>query len=421
MKNFYFHLIFSILMLCVLPGSAQVPVYNSLPSAAATIYLDFDGHLVSGTSWNMNGAFQCAPSNLSDDKIREVFNRVAEDYRPFNVNITTDSAKYQQAPAFQRMRVVLTISSQWYGSAGGVSYVGSFNWGDNTPSFVFTALLNYNAKNIAEATAHEIGHTLGLRHQAAYDGNCIKTAEYNAGIGSGEIGWAPIMGVGYYRNFTLWNNGANPYGCTNYQDDLGIITGPANGFGFRPDDHSNQTDQTATATQFINNQFNLSGVIEKISDRDVFRFALPVPGNFHVDALPYNIGSGNLGSNLDMQVELINSSNEVIGIYNPDLLLSSQIDTMLNAGTYFIRVEGKGNQYAPEYASLGSYNLNAVYQPSVVLPVHRIELNGSSENNRHSFNWIIEADEAVAQQVLEVADNGTDFRPTAALTPATRS
>ena len=41
------------------------------------------------------------------------------------------------------------------------------------------------------------------------------------GLGSGEIGWAPIMGVGYYKNFTLWNNGPNSFGCTNYQSDLG--------------------------------------------------------------------------------------------------------------------------------------------------------------------------------------------------------
>jgi hypothetical protein len=115
-----------------------------------------------------------------------------------------------------------------------VAFTNSFTWGDNTPCFVFTALHNYNLKNISEAASHEIGHTLGLSHQSAYDAVCNKTAEYNAGNGTGEIGWAPIMGVAYYRNVTLWHHGSSPWGCTYLQDDLGIITGSNNGFGFRP-------------------------------------------------------------------------------------------------------------------------------------------------------------------------------------------
>src|SRR4030095_9832930 len=106
-----------------------------------------------------------------------------------------------------------------------------------------------------EAASHEAGHTLGLRHQSSYDGNCVKTSEYNPGVGAGEIAWAPIMGVGYYRNLTLWNNGANPYGCTSYQDDLSIITASSNGFGYRTDDHSNNPGGPSTQAIFTSNQF----------------------------------------------------------------------------------------------------------------------------------------------------------------------
>ena len=107
-------------------------------------------------------------------QITEVFNRVAEDYRPFTINVTTDSTKYLSAPVNQRTRVVITVTSDWYGSAGGVSFVNSFTWGDNTPCFVFSELLGYKPKNIAEAASHEAGHTLGLRHQSTYDANCAK-------------------------------------------------------------------------------------------------------------------------------------------------------------------------------------------------------------------------------------------------------
>jgi hypothetical protein len=71
-----------------------VPQLSSLPSAQATIFLDFDGHYVTSTIWNGGNPINCAPSGMSDDQITEIFNRVSEDYRPFNVNITTDSTKF---------------------------------------------------------------------------------------------------------------------------------------------------------------------------------------------------------------------------------------------------------------------------------------------------------------------------------------
>jgi hypothetical protein len=175
--------------------------------------------------WNVSGAFTCNPAGLSNAGITEVFNRVAEDYRPFNINVTTDETKYNSAPANKRIRVVITTSNEWYGSgAGGVAYMNSFTWGDNTPCFVFSALLNYNIKNIAEAASHEAGHTLGLRHQSTYNASCVKTSDYNWGTGSGEIGWAPIMGAGYGQNMTLWNSGPNSLGCNTIQSDLTMMT-----------------------------------------------------------------------------------------------------------------------------------------------------------------------------------------------------
>jgi hypothetical protein len=333
--------------------NAQVPLLNSYPSAQAVIFLDFDGHTVSGTSWNYNGPIACGAAGLNNSQITEVFNRVAEDYRPFNINITTDSTKFLAAPVNQRMRVILTVSSSWYGAAGGVAFVTSFSWGDNNPCFVFSQLLNFNVKNISEAASHEAGHTLGLYHQSSYDANCNKLSDYYAGQGSGEIGWAPIMGVGYYQNFTLWNNGPNSYGCTNYQSDLDIITSATNGFGYRTDDHNN-TFASATVASFFNDQFNLSGVIERNTDQDMFMFTVPASGRFQLDAVPYNVGSSNAGSDLDMQVTLYNASQTILNVFNPGALLSSVVDTALTAGIYYLKIEGKGNMYAPAYASLGS-------------------------------------------------------------------
>ncbi|MBL7739522.1 MAG: zinc-dependent metalloprotease [Chitinophagaceae bacterium] len=389
---------------------AQVPLYSSHPSAAAVMFLDFDGHTVAGTSWNYNGPIVCGAAGLDNSQITEVFNRVAEDYRPFNINITTDSAKFLAAPVSQRMRVILTVSSSWYGAAGGVAFVGSFTWGDDNPCFVFSALLNYNVKNISEATAHEAGHTLGLYHQASYDGNCNKLTDYHPGSGAGEIGWAPIMGVGYYRNMTLWNNGPNPYGCSNLQSDLDIITSGTNGFGYRTDDHGS-TFAGATTISFSNNEFTTSGIIERNTDTDMFRFSMLAAGRFQLDAIPYNVGTGNTGSDLDLQVTLYDNSQTVLNIYNPGTLLSSIVDTLINPGTYFIKIEGRGNQYAPHYASLGSYSLLGRSAPGAVLPVRNIELRGHLNGDIHELNWNIDADEQVIKQVIEISGDGQTFLP----------
>ncbi len=406
MKNIFRSVLLALLITGAVKTNAQVPAMSSFPSASAVLFLDFDGHLVENTSWNYAGPIQCASANMDNTKITSVFNRVAEDYRPFNINVTTDSTKYLAAPANRRMRVILTTTWEWYGAAGGVAFIGSFTWGDDTPCFVFTGQLGYNVKYISEAASHEAGHTFGLYHQSHYDANCVKISEYHYGIGTGEIGWAPIMGVGYYKNFTLWNNGPNPYGCTNYQSDLSVITS-GNGFSFRTDDHSANFNQ-ATNAPFSNNQFTVDGVITQSTDQDLIKFTMPSNNRFVLNAIPYNVGTGNEGSNLDMQVSLYNSSQTLLNVYNPGTLLSSIIDSNLNSGTYYLRVEGKGNVNAPNYASLGSFSLQGMILTGT-LPLRRLELQGTLINDRHKLSWIIDADEQVVEQVLEYSTNGRNF------------
>jgi hypothetical protein len=409
MKTFFKSLLVAVSCASVMNVNAQVPLLSSHPSAPAVIFLDFDGHTVDGTAWNYDGPIFCGASGLDNTKITTIFNRVAEDYRLFNINVTTDSTKFLAALPTKRMRVLLTVSYEWYGSAGGVAFVGSFNWGDDSPCFVFSSLLNYNVKNIAEAASHETGHTLGLYHQSTYDASCVKISDYNYGQGAGEIGWAPIMGVGYYQNLTSWYNGPNSYGCTNFQSDLDVIT-TSNGISFRTDEYA-ASFASATNVDFTANQFILNGMVGQNNDQDMIRFTQPGSGRFQLDAVPYNVGTGNSGSNLDLQVSLYNSSQTLLNVYNPGALLSSVIDTQLNPGTYYLRIEGRGNIYAPDYTSLGSYALRGDYTANATLSVRRVELQGELVSDKHRLTWIIDADEAITKQILEVSTDGRNFSP----------
>ncbi len=315
------------------------------PSGGSVIFLDFDGCAVSGTAWNYNGDINCGPANLTTTEMDEIVNRVSNDYSPFNITVTTNQSVYDAANPYKRTKVVITETYQWYGQAGGVSFIGSFAWGDNTPCFVFSLLLNYSVKNIAEAVSHEAGHTLGLYHQASYDASCTKTSDYNYGQGSGELGWAPIMGVGYYENETLWHNGASSNGCSLYQDDVAIITNAAG--GTKPDDYSNTTVNATLLTS------SLGGLINNNTDVDFFYVDNTVTKNVLV--APFSVGANNAGANLDLVLKIYSSTGALLSIVdNPNAL---NVTTTLNPGKYYLAVTTTANQYAGKYGMLGRYNI----------------------------------------------------------------
>ena len=90
----------------------------------------------------------------------------------------------------------------------------------------------------------------------------------------------------------------------------------------------------------------MGGIIERNTDQDMIKFTQPSYQRFTLNAVPYNVGTSNQGSDLDIQVSLYDGSQTLLNIYNPGTLLNSVIDTNLNAGTYYLKVEGKGNAVA---------------------------------------------------------------------------
>ncbi|OQP64730.1 hypothetical protein A3860_18385 [Niastella vici] len=401
--------------------NAQVPLLNSYVAARATIYLDFDGQYVTGTSWNWSGAIDAQPSGFTTDQMIEIFNRVSEDYRVFNINITTDSTVYKAAPVNQRTRVIITPTYEWYGRVGGISFVGSFSWGDNTPAWVFSGLLGNNPKYVAEAASHEAGHTLGLQHQSAYTTSCSKT-EYNPGTGSGEISWAPIMGIGYYKNLTTWHFGTNTYGCNYYQDDMAIISNATNNFGYRTDDIGNM-HTNATTVGFTSTGFTTTGLINSGTDKDVFRFTLATPTYVHMNAVPQNVGAqGTIvysGANLDIRLSLLDDKGDTLSVYSPDNMTNAMVDSNLNAGTYYVVIEGTANANVVKSESLGYYSLAA--SPISILPIHRLSLSGRSANGMHDLSWTFEADETIKQIEIQNSKDGVHFDALSQVSSTTRN
>jgi hypothetical protein len=367
------------------PGSSDplpqgtLPLLSSRPNATAKLFLDFDGNFLSNWgSWtNVNtpaydtdgnyASFSAAEQNA----IAEIWQRVAEDFAPFNIDVTTID------PGSRADRVVAHIAiggnySDWYGSsAGGVAYVGGFYNSASNTGFVFEdAMANGNAKYTAEAASHESGHLFGLQHQAKWSGNTL-VETYNSGSGD----WAPIMGVGYYVTRTTWHNGATPSGPTAYQDDLAILSGSNNGFGYAADDYGG-TAGTAANLPVSGTSVNVSGVIGRVDDVDFFTFTT---GGGTVD---FTLAVDTFGPNLDSILELRDSSGVILVTASPTGSYGASLSYTVGAGTFYLVARGMG-----DYGDMGRYRITGTVPGVASAPeiTVRIGTNGISDGQTVDF------------------------------------
>lgn len=336
---------------------------HSRPGATKVVYLDFDGHDASATSWPDDAVgrpfdLDGDPTSFNTterDRIQYIWQRVAEDFALYDLDVTTEDPGVEAlrntggGDANYGMRVIIGgSSSDWYGSAGGVASVGSFNGSTDRGCWVWPGSLGNSEKNIAEAASHEVGHTLGLSH----DGRTSPVETYFYGHGN----WAPIMGVGYNRPIVQWSKGeyAN---ASQTQDDLTVMLNE--GIAYRPDDHANTI---VGATLKTGVAFTASGNIERTTDVDFFSFQTGA-GRVTISATP-----SPRSPNLHILLSLHDAGGALITSTNsPDTSGGTQPTTLsavLPIGSYYFSVDGigEGNPATDgysDYASLGEYTITA--------------------------------------------------------------
>lgn len=348
---------------------------ESKPNAPNLIYLDFDGE-DSLPGWTY-GNYNAADPNVSDEFIQMSWESVAEDFAPFNVNITTNRALFDAHPVLAKSYVAIAQfgNMNW----GGVAHLNSFGTGEPVLVDFDRSGTNFYLISIA----HELGHALGLNH----DGGSLS---YYAGHGE----YSPIMGNG--SNFvSQWSKGEYS-GATNYEDDIQIIEGL---IGAATDVHSNN-ELIVFSNDSVDPQFN-TGVIENRFDMDTFQINMAVDGD-----IVLKIGSPVFPhSNLDVKASLINSSGVVIQTSSPIEDRHGYINISVAAGTYYLAIDGVGelgvNDGFSDYGSLGYYQISgnigylsprAKFSKSVtsICIGDSVTFSNSSYGSDLNYNWTFE-------------------------------
>jgi subtilisin-like proprotein convertase family protein len=325
------------------------PIHSSRPGATAVLYMDFDGETVTDPDWNGGATIVAQPPSLSNTQITEVWNRVKEDFWPFNVDVTTDLSRYNSAPVGSRMRCIVTPTDTARPGAGGVAYLNSFDRaGSSFSSTIPCWAFNSGVVGAAETISHEVGHTFGLSH----DGRTIPgsgTEAYYEGHGSGAVGWGPIMGAVFSKSLVQWSRGEYLY-ANNQEDDLAIIGNAANGFGFIADE-AGDTRAAAATLHAPGGSVNQAGIISGAGDVDYYAFSAGAAVTVNITASPSTVSP-----NLDILLELQNSAGTVLASSNPDRALNAAVNHSVPAGFYYVKVQGtgRGTVLGDGYSSYGS-------------------------------------------------------------------
>ena len=348
-------------------AQAAVPALRSRANAKGVLYLDFDGAVVTDPFWANGATINALPSELSNEKITEIWKVMAEDFRPFDVNVTTVESDYNNSKIGSRMRCIFTPTTDAMPGSGGVAYLGSFKWSGTTPCWTFngtgSSATRSTAVHYASMTgSHEFGHTFNLRH----DGDTSQTGSsgvYYAGHGTGVTSWGPIMGAPFTASVVQWSKGQY-LNANNTEDDVATISGSFFGLGYTVDDYASSTALAQNIPQLTKGTISAAGVIETSADLDLFRLDC---GN---GTLSVSIAGASPEPNLDAKLSLLNSAGTVVATSDPTGTLAASLSSAVSQGIYYLRVaprsEPNGSTVGyTTYGSIGAYTLSGTFPSNV--------------------------------------------------------
>ena len=369
------------------------PIRHSKPGSPNVLYIDFNGEVITGTQWNNyspNPSHQTQinvlPYSLDDDystfndaeqaNIIKFWELVAEDYAPFDLDVTTE-----RPTVWNRYKIHAMVTPTLDADGLSLPHSGSDGsasmnrFGQPIHSYDYNGacwspaawIKDYNAAPTyvrpAFGIAHECGHVFGMSH----DG---RTYEYYTGhdmTSSSSRKWAPIMGSSMWPDLATWSKGEYD-GATRTEDDINMISSDCSavGTGYRVDDHGNNNGSASALTIPDGINISDSGIIETTGETDVFAFTTDA-GSITLNAIPHkSTTESQWGCNLDILLELYNSSGTLIASDNPLNDIEASITKTVSAGIYYLHVKPTGagnpmnnppNGYSV-YASLGQYTVS---------------------------------------------------------------
>jgi hypothetical protein len=160
------------------------------------------------------------------------------------------------------------------------------------------------------------------------------------------------MGNSYDSARGLWWSGTSTSWRT-IQNDLSVISGANDGFGYRADDHGSSI-AAADALAVTGSSVSAAGVIETTSDLDEFRFSTAGGSStFSVNVAPY-------GAMLDARLQVLDLNGVVIASADT-ASLGETVTVNLAAGSYVLAVGSHGG-----YGDIGQYTVTGTVPPPIV-------------------------------------------------------
>jgi PKD repeat protein len=364
---------------------------HSKADAPLKIVLNFEGASITGSRWNTTKLRRIAAGAFNTDRrrgfsaaertaIQYIWQRVAEDFAPFDVDVTTENTA-ASALAGKGVVVMVTPSIKSLCNCALLAHVDSFGSGYEAPLFVFASNLNgASEKSVAESISHAVGRSLGLGADPAVTGQ-----SRFEGYGSGADGWAPIMGNASFKELTQFTNGFYQGGdrlWNNFEDEFELMD---RYLARRADEAGENLTEAAKLMPAIAGgraRAAVQGVLQREGDVDVFALDAAA-GNLSVTLAPHA-----RGANTRLKLTLLNTGGVLQPTQQADAAPGS-FSWNVPGGTYFLKVEADTATFA--YGNLGNYRLSAEYTP-----------NGGAQPVA-----VIKASPATGSAPLEVQFDGT--------------